>query len=390
MPYAEGRVYNDADAHVMEPASWLADYADARTRALLRPLDLSKAGKMAEHALRGKFDAGHWDEVDIEKNLMFVKGWEALGAFNSTERIRALDLLGFNRQLVFPSLAMSQFWGVYEQREHDLDLLYGGARALNRAIGDFCKVDRRMIAVGFIPLDDAGRAEQEIDEGLKLGCGTFWIPATPAAGKAPSHPDYDGVWSRLQEARVPFMLHVGAGQIPGAGHRPMSDAYRNNGRRGRTGSLGGGEDLDSKDFMTLHAAAEAFLTAMVLDGTFDQFPRLRGGVIELGALWVIPWLKRLDIAQQVFARTELGLALPLKASEYVNRQLKFTPHPTEPVGWIIEQSGEELFLFSSDYPHIEGGRNPLKRFEDSMTGIGETAKERFYATNFSELLPLTA
>jgi len=88
MPYAEGRVYNDADAHVMEPASWLADYADARTRALLRPLDLSKAGKMAEHALRGKFDAGHWDEVDIEKNLMFVKGWEALGAFNSTERIR--------------------------------------------------------------------------------------------------------------------------------------------------------------------------------------------------------------------------------------------------------------------------------------------------------------
>jgi len=285
---------------------------------------------------------------------------------------------------------MSQFWGVYEQREHDLDLLYGGARALNRAIGDFCKVDRRMIAVGFIPFDDAGRAEQEIDEGLKLGCGTFWIPATPAAGKAPSHPDYDGVWSRLQEARVPFMLHVGAGQIPGAGHRPMSDAYRNNGRRGRTGWLGGGEDLDSKDFMTLHAAAEAFLTAMVLDGTFDQFPRLRGGVIELGALWVIPWLKRLDIAQQVFARTELGLALPLKASEYVNRQLKFTPHPTEPVGWIIEQGGEELFLFSSDYPHIEGGRNPLKRFEDSMTGIGETAKERFYATNFSELLPLTA
>jgi len=80
----------------------------------------------------------------------------------------------------------------------------------------------------------------------------------------------------------------------------------------------------------------------------------------------------------------------LKASEYVNRQLKFTPHPTEPVGWIIEQGGEELFLFSSDYPHIEGGRNPLKRFEDSMTGIGETAKERFYATNFSELLPLTA
>jgi len=186
------------------------------------------------------------------------------------------------------------------------------------------------------------------------------------------------------------MLHVGAGQIPGVGHRPMPDEYRNNGRGEKTGWLGGGEDLDSKDFTILHAAAEAFLTAMVLDGTFERFPRLRCGVIELGALWVIPWLKRLDIAQQVFVRTEPHLALPMKASDYVRRQIKFTPHPTEPVGWIINQGGEELFLFSSDYPHIEGGRNPLKRFEDSMAGISEEAKERFYATNFDEMMAMTA
>ena len=76
----------------------------------------------------------------------------------------------------------------------------------------------------------------------------------------------------------------------------------------------------------------------------------------------------------------------MKASDYVRRQLKFTPHPTEPAGWIIEQGGAELFLFSSDYPHIEGGRNPLKRFEESMAGIGEAAKERFYATNFNEMM----
>jgi predicted TIM-barrel fold metal-dependent hydrolase len=120
------------------------------------------------------------------------------------------------------------------------------------------------------------------------------------------------------------------------------------------------------------------------------FPRLRCGVIELGALWVIPWLKRLDIAQQVFVRTEPRLALPMKASDYVRRQIKFTPHPTEPVGWIINQGGEELFLFSSDYPHIEGGRNPLKRFEDSMPGISEAAKERFYAINFYEMMGITA
>jgi len=78
--------------------------------------------------------------------------------------------------------------------------------------------------------------------------------------------------------------------------------------------------------------------------------------------------------------------LPMKASEYARRNLRFTPHPTEPVGWMIEQAGADLFLFSSDYPHIEGGRNPLKRFESSMANIDEAAKDKFYALNFVDLM----
>jgi len=53
---------------------------------------------------------------------------------------------------------------------------------------------------------------------------------------------------------------------------------------------------------------------------------------------------------------------------------------------MIEQAGDDLFLFSSDYPHIEGGRNPLKRFETSMPTTSEAAKERFYARNFVDLV----
>ncbi|MEE8557246.1 MAG: hypothetical protein V3T14_05110 [Myxococcota bacterium] len=66
--------------------------------------------------------------------------------------------------------------------------------------------------------------------------------------------------------------------------------------------------------------------------------------------------------------------------------MKFTPFSTEPVGWMIEQSGEELFLFSSDYLHPEGGRDPVGRFETSLVGASGEAQERFYSRNFADMM----
>ncbi|HXG20249.1 MAG TPA: amidohydrolase family protein [Methylomirabilota bacterium] len=378
MPYAEGRVYNDADSHLMETQDWLVAYADPGMREQLRPPYFGATGRMRE-AIGKKRDAKYWESIDIEANLMNLKGWDALGASDPRERTRALDLLGFNCQLVFPSIALSQFWGLFGQQERNPELLYGGARALNRAMTDFCAHDKRLLPVGFVPLDVPALAEREIEEAVRLGCRGVWIPPTPPGDISPTHPMYNGVWARFQDANIPFLLHVGAAA------RPVPPAFINNGRP-TTDFLGGGESIRAKDYLVLHTASEVFLGAMVLDGIFEQFPRLRGGCIEEGAMWVVPWLKRLDIAQETFVRTEPSLALPLRASEYVHRQLRFTPHPTEPVGWMIEQAGDDLFMFSSDYPHIEGGRNPLKRFEASMPNISEAAKERFYARNFVDLV----
>ena len=55
------------------------------------------------------------------------------------------------------------------------------------------------------------------------------------------------------------------------------------------------------------------------------------------------------------------------------------------VGERITQSTDELFLFSSDYPHFEGGRHPLGRFSSSMAGHIEKTLERFYCKNFARV-----
>jgi predicted TIM-barrel fold metal-dependent hydrolase len=120
---------------------------------------------------------------------------------------------------------------------------------------------------------------------------------------------------------------------------------------------------------------------------FDKFPQLRGGVIEEGASWVVSWMHQLDFAARAFRRTEQPLQdLEMKPSEYVREHLRFTPFPGEPVGWMIEQAGEELFMFSTDYPHPEGGRDPLAKFEDAMSGVSEEAKHKFYFQNMADLL----
>jgi hypothetical protein len=53
---------------------------------------------------------------------------------------------------------------------------------------------------------------------------------------------------------------------------------------------------------------------------------------------------------------------------------------------MIENAGPDLFLFSSDYPHPEGGRDPLGRFEASLMAIAGEARERFYAGNFDVMM----
>ncbi len=63
-----------------------------------------------------------------------------------------------------------------------------------------------------------------------------------------------------------------------------------------------------------------------------------------------------------------------------------TPYPHEDSGWIIRNSGEEMLLFSSDFPHVEGGRNPLKRFGESLEGLPDGAIQRFYCDNFIDLM----
>ena len=176
------------------------------------------------------------------------------------------------------------------------------------------------------------------------------------------------------------MLHIG-----GAG-RPVKKAFHDNGRP-VSDFLGGGENIRSRDYMAIHQIPEQFLSAMILDGVLDDHPGLMGGCIEQGALWVPGFLRLIDACQATFARTEPRVQeLELRASDYVHRQLFVTPFVREDVGWLIEECGDDIMLFSSDFPHPEGSKDPVRLFEDTMDGVSDRARDRFYEHNFVEMM----
>jgi hypothetical protein len=72
--------------------------------------------------------------------------------------------LGLSSQLIFPTIAASRF-----ARHKDVDIAYGGCDALNRAMVDFCKADKRMLAVGFMVLNDPERSVQLAKDAVKMG-----------------------------------------------------------------------------------------------------------------------------------------------------------------------------------------------------------------------------
>ena len=380
MSYAGDQLIHDADSHIMEPPDWLVPYADPAIRDRLGPLYApvrSEGSDLIDHFARRHQDPEY--RAEDASQIMLRKNWAATGSFIKEDRPGALDLMGFASQLVFNTFANKSL--LAHEHGDDLDLAYGAARAHNRAIVEFCSVDPRLLPVGYVPLADFERSEAFTAEALALGCKALMIASACPARHSPSHVGLDPVWRQAEEAGVPIVLHVGGGG------RLLDPNYFVNGLPPVPDFHGGDGNFRSVDYMAIPYPVMQSLATMIIDGTLERFPSLRIGVIEQGASWLPGLMRSMDSAADAFRKNETRLQnLSLLPSEYVRRQVRVTPYPHEDAGWIIEQTGPEVAMFSSDYPHVEGGRNPLGRFGRSLEGVDAEAQRRFYADNFADMM----
>lgn len=375
--YVGPRPVIDVDSHLMEWPSFLEDHAPAGI-----------AGRLP--AIRGGLTGLDLDTpapTEQERAALVALGgdvirrgpkWHrALGAMDPADRSAALDQLGFERQVIYTSLCSFLF------SIEDPDLRYAAYGAHNRAVAAFCHDDRRLSGVAMCDLDVPEAGIRVLDSALGMGLGQVWIPARAPGRQSPGHPRNDGFWDRLSVEGMPFVLHVGSAPLsidpewtddgdPSGGGQPMAPRA---------------EIIGSKDLMVVYQPFERFLSTLVLDGVLERFPRLRGGAIEVGAGWVPDMIRRLDHAVTIWSRSERRLAefqrLP---SEQASEQLRFTPYPFEDVGLLSDISDPRLYMFSSDYPHAEGGHDPVRRFDASLAGHDAAVASSFYHDNAASWL----
>jgi len=376
MTYAAGRRIVDADSHLMEWPGFLTDHADPGFREAMPPIGGGRSRLTLSDGSRAPGEREALVDLGDELVRKGPKWHAALGAVDPTERSAALDLLGFEHQVVYSSLCAPLF------EIADPDLRRAAYRAHNRAVAAFCGGDERLLGVALCDLDDLDRALVELDAALDLGLRLVWLPARAPGGRSPGHVDHDRFWARLAERRIPFVLHVGSGALG------IGDEWLANGVPPAE-EMTGAEIIGSKDFMVVHHPAQRFLSVLVLDGVLERHSNLRGGAIEMGAGWVPGMLDRLDHAVAIWQRSEPRLGtFERRPSEQAAAQLRFTPYPFEDVGRLAEQADPRLFLFSSDYPHAEGGRDPLGRFERSLVAADDRTRSSFFADSAAGWLGL--
>ncbi len=380
MSYAQQRRVVDVDSHLMEWPTFLTDHAPKGLADRLPTLAMGSVGIEAETGRRS--EAGRAELVALGDDLVRrgPKWWAALGAVDRSERVDALDLLGFERQVVYSSFC-AQLFSLDEP-----DLRYGAYRAHNQAMAAFCDADPRLSGVAICDLDDPGRALSELDAALELGLGQVWLPARAPGGRSPGHPAHDGFWATLAERAVPFVLHVGSAPLN------IAPEWNNDGRQPdgvEQVRKPQAEIISANDLMVIYQPIERFISILVLDGVLERFAGLRGGAIELGAGWVPDMLRRLDNGASIWSKSEPRLAaFERRPSEQIVAQLRFTPYPFEDVGLLSRVSPPELYMFSSDYPHAEGGRDPIRNFEKSLEGHDPDLIERFFSGNAAAWLSL--
>jgi predicted TIM-barrel fold metal-dependent hydrolase len=278
---------------------------------------------------------------------------------NIRERLDDLDHEGIDVQFLYPSFLL------HVNAWPDGILAMGVCRAYNTWLVETCsKAPDRLRAVGVVALEDAEGAANELVRLRDLGVRAVMINGTVGA-KRLDHPDHEVFFAAADRLKMPIAVHFSL-QFPVI-DRLFEHHFPNRVLAGIMPIMAG-------------------LTSVLCSGLLDRYKNLKFAFLEGGISWVPAHVERMDdhFENPRYGAKDLVSHPP---SDYLKTgRIYFGCEGNESfLARVVEEIGEDLFMFSSDYPHAdrtEGTARILQSREDIPAQVRKKLLEdnarRFY------------
>lgn len=273
---------------------------------------------------------------------------------NIKERLDDLDKEGIDIQFLYPSFLLHvNAWS-------DGVLAMAVCRAYNTWLAEVCKqAPDRLKGVGVVSLQDPQGAAKEAARIKELGMLSTMINGT-AGAKRLDHPDHDPFFAAADRLNLPIAVHFSL-------EFPIVDTLFEH-------------HFPNRVLAGIFPIMAGF-TSVMCSGLLDRYSSLRFAFLEGGISWVPAHVERMDdhFENPRYRARDLISHPP---SEYLKSgRIFFGCEGNEPfLGRVVEEVGEDLFIFSSDYPHADRTEGTA-RFLKERNDIPVSARKKLLEDN---------
>jgi predicted TIM-barrel fold metal-dependent hydrolase len=291
------------------------------------------------------------DEFGVEASILFVGNFNATIAYYPEDATGMAVVHAYNQYL-------QDTWGFAYQN--------------------------RIFTSGLLALWDTELAIKEADWLIERGVRVVVMPMGPAQEKSLAHPDFDPIWSRLNEAGVVVAFHLQEATFM----HPLLKVWGEKPLQPRMN----GQTAWQWMFAYGSLPAQMTLANIVYHNFFARFPNLRVACVENGSEWLPKFLVQLDKSRGIAKNGYWPCGqLKERPSAIFKEYCSVVAYPEDDVKGIIEEIGTaKCLLMGSDYPHAEGVASPREFAREALQGVSADDTRAVMYGNGRRLLPEAA
>ncbi|HWX78050.1 MAG TPA: amidohydrolase family protein [Candidatus Acidoferrales bacterium] len=252
---------------------------------------------------------------------------EKPGGWDPKARLGEMEVDGVSAEVLYPTFGLRLF------ALEDADVQEACFQIANDWLIEYCKVaPGRLVGIPMISLYNIPNSIKELERCKKAGLVGSLIWQVPPEHLPFTSDYYDPFWEASQDLNMPVNLHILTGF--------------NYSRFERKGL-----DIFKATVNTKLADAAGTLFDLVFSGVTARFPKLKFVYVENEVGWIPFYVHEWD---KYYVRFKSRVDMPYMKKlpgEYVAEQVYATFFSDPAGGRLMEDFGQDTFMWSNDYPH---------------------------------------